>query len=180
MVLKPFWLLFQPQGGVMPGYCFRISTGAPLPPGADAVVQVEDTELVKEADEGKTELEINVLKAPSVGQDIRCASKRGNGNSNTRVVVADCDVRVTLVCGMATLTKHFAAKPILFLLSCRPIGFDIEKNAKILEKGQKLGPSELGLLATVGVTKVPCFKRPTIGVMSTGNEVRRPRCAHHT
>ena len=55
----------------MPGFCFRISTGAPLPPGADAVVQVEDTELVKDADEGKTELEINILKAPSVGQDIR-------------------------------------------------------------------------------------------------------------
>ena len=55
----------------MPGFCFRISTGAPLPPGADAVVQVEDTELVKDADEGKTELEINILKAPSIGQDIR-------------------------------------------------------------------------------------------------------------
>ena len=55
----------------MPGFCFRISTGAPLPPGADAVVQVEDTELVKDADEGKTELEINILKAPTVGQDIR-------------------------------------------------------------------------------------------------------------
>lgn len=30
-----------------PGHCTRISTGAALPPGADAVVQVEDTELVK-------------------------------------------------------------------------------------------------------------------------------------
>ena len=53
----------------------------------------------------------------------------------------------------------------------RPIGFDIQKNAKILEKGQKLGPSELGLLATVGVTKVPSYKQPSVGVMSTGNEV---------
>ena len=53
----------------------------------------------------------------------------------------------------------------------RPIGFDIQKNTKILEKGQKLGPSELGLLATVGVTKVPSYKQPSVGVMSTGNEV---------
>jgi gephyrin len=29
----------------------RITTGAPVPPGADAVVQVEDTELVESADE---------------------------------------------------------------------------------------------------------------------------------
>jgi gephyrin len=32
----------------------RINTGAPLPPGADAVVQVEDTVLVRDADEART------------------------------------------------------------------------------------------------------------------------------
>ena len=32
------------------GYCSRITTGAPVPSGADAVVQVEDTELVESAD----------------------------------------------------------------------------------------------------------------------------------
>ncbi len=39
-----------PKSEVIPGYTIRISTGAPVPQGADAVVQVEDTELVKEAD----------------------------------------------------------------------------------------------------------------------------------
>ena len=42
-----------------------------MPPGADAVVQVEDTELLKDADSGRTELEVNILEPPSVGQDIR-------------------------------------------------------------------------------------------------------------
>lgn len=37
-----------------------------------------------------------------------------------------------------------------------------------------LGPSEIGLLATVGVTQVLCYTKPTVGVMSTGNEVRLP------
>ncbi len=32
---------------VKAGEVVRITTGAPLPPGADAVVQVEDTELVE-------------------------------------------------------------------------------------------------------------------------------------
>ena len=41
----------------------------------------------------------------------------------------------------------------------------------MLAKGQKLGPSELGILATVGVTEVRCHRKPVIGVMSTGNEV---------
>lgn len=32
------------------GVC-RITTGAPLPPGADAVVQVEDTELLEKSED---------------------------------------------------------------------------------------------------------------------------------
>ena len=49
----------------------RISTGAPLPPGADAVVQVEDTKLLLETSDGAVEIEIEILVVPSVGQDIR-------------------------------------------------------------------------------------------------------------
>ena len=53
------------------GQCIRINTGAPVPAGADAVVQVEDTRLVRASDNGKTELEIEILYPPSPGQDIR-------------------------------------------------------------------------------------------------------------
>merc|ERR1711892_1418877 len=49
----------------------RINTGAPVPPGADAVVMVEETNLVKKTDDGKEELEIEIMKAPQIGQDIR-------------------------------------------------------------------------------------------------------------
>ncbi|KAG8232680.1 hypothetical protein J437_LFUL009927 [Ladona fulva] len=56
---------------LMPGECMRINTGAPLPPGADAVVQVEDTSLLREADGGRLEVEIEILWAPSKGQDVR-------------------------------------------------------------------------------------------------------------
>lgn len=34
-----------------------------------------------------------------------------------------------------------------------------------------MGPSEIGLLATVGVTEVEVNKFPVVAVMSTGNEV---------
>lgn len=36
-----------------------------------------------------------------------------------------------------------------------------------------MGPSEIGLLATVGVTEVEVNKFPVVAVMSTGNEVRK-------
>ena len=62
---------FQPGSKVVQGYCVRINTGAPVPGGADAVVQVEDTLLLHSADEGRRELEIKIMKAPTPGQDIR-------------------------------------------------------------------------------------------------------------
>lgn len=42
----------------------------------------------------------------------------------------------------------------------------------MLAKGTHMGPSEIGLLATVGVTEVEVNKFPVVAVMSTGNEVR--------
>lgn len=54
---------------------------------------------------------------------------------------------------------------------CSPVGSDIAKGEKVLEKSQKIGPSELGILATVGAARVTCYRLPVVGVMSTGNEV---------
>lgn len=51
--------------------CFRISTGAPLPDGADAVIQVEDTELVERTQDDREEKTIRLLSQPVLGQDIR-------------------------------------------------------------------------------------------------------------
>lgn len=64
-------IYFQPQTRVQSGYCMRIATGAPVPIGADAVIQVEDTVLLQQTDDGKEEVEISITKPPSVGQDIR-------------------------------------------------------------------------------------------------------------
>lgn len=44
----------------------------------------------------------------------------------------------------------------------------------MLAKGTHMGPSEIGLLATVGVTEVSVHKFPVVAVMSTGNEVCKP------
>ena len=53
----------------------------------------------------------------------------------------------------------------------RPIGHDIKRGECVLAKGTHMGPSEIGLLATVGVTEVEVNKFPVVAVMSTGNEV---------
>ncbi len=41
----------------------------------------------------------------------------------------------------------------------------------IISAGSVIGPAEVGLLATIGMTSVPCYRRPVVGIMSTGNEL---------
>ncbi|XP_077442594.1 gephyrin b isoform X6 [Stigmatopora argus] len=116
----------QPTHTVMPGQVMRVTTGAPIPCGADAVVQVEDTELLRESEDGTEELEVRILVQARPGQDIR------------------------------------------------PIGHDIKRGECVLAKGTHMGSSEIGLLATVGVTEVEVQKFPVVAVMSTGNELLNP------
>lgn len=64
---------------VQSGSCIRISTGAPVPMGADAVVPVENTELISSTPSGE-EIEISITQKPTFGQDIRsvgCDIKKG-------------------------------------------------------------------------------------------------------
>ncbi|XP_037071003.1 LOW QUALITY PROTEIN: gephyrin-like [Pollicipes pollicipes] len=111
---------------VRPGTCVRISTGAAVPAGADAVVMVEQTRLAEASEDGTRELTVEILEAPRAGQDIR------------------------------------------------PVGSDIAKGTLVLDSGRRLGPFELASLAAVGVCQVTVFSRPTVAVMSTGNEVQEP------
>jgi len=51
------------------------------------------------------------------------------------------------------------------------IGEDIKKGEIILSCGQKLRPQETGLLAAFGKERVKVYKKPVIGIISTGDEV---------
>lgn len=53
----------------------------------------------------------------------------------------------------------------------RPAGDDISKGAEILHPGTILGPGHLGVLASLGRLTVRVYRRPRVGVMSTGDEL---------
>ncbi len=53
----------------------------------------------------------------------------------------------------------------------RNIGDDIAAGALALQAGTVLGPGHLGVLASLGQTKVMAHPRPTVGVISTGDEL---------
>ena len=108
------------------GQIARITTGAPLPPGATAVVMVEDTVLKTMTEDGREEKEIEILAdAVRTGENVR------------------------------------------------EVGSDIKKGEIILRKGEEISATggELGLLASVGKAEVLVYKRPVVGVLSTGDEI---------
>jgi len=109
-----------------PGQIARITTGAPLPPGATSVVMVEDTVLKSMTADGKEEQEIEIL------------TNKIKPNENVR-----------------------------------EIGSDIQKGELILKKGDQITAvgGELGLLASVGKAEVTVYKKPIVGVLSTGDEI---------
>lgn len=99
-----------------------ITTGAPLPPGADAVVMVEDTGRIMR--DGAPWIEIRQSVRP--GADVRA------------------------------------------------VGVDVAEGEVVLNRGTRLGPAELGILATVGTASVPVHRRPVVAVLSTGDELAEP------
>jgi molybdopterin molybdotransferase len=103
------------RANVEKGKAIRIMTGAPLPPGADAVVPVELT--------------------------------RAEGE---RVLV----------------TREVRAEE-----NVRRAGEDIHGGETVLRKGTKVGPAELGMLASLGRAHVAVFRRPVVGIISTGDEL---------
>ncbi|MBA3534869.1 MAG: molybdopterin molybdotransferase MoeA [Ardenticatenales bacterium] len=106
---------------ITPGQAARITTGAPMPAGADAVMMVE------------------------------WSHEEGGRVAFTRPV-----------------------QPGDFI---RPIGSDIASGEAVLLPGSRLGPTEIGLLAALGISKVQVHRRPVVGVMSTGDELVEPGVA---
>ena len=53
----------------------------------------------------------------------------------------------------------------------RPRGEDVRPGDRVLEPGQRLGPAEIGLLATLGHSPVRVHRRPRVAILSTGNEL---------
>ncbi len=53
----------------------------------------------------------------------------------------------------------------------RPRGEDVRAGDRVLEPGRRIGPAEIGLLATLGHSPVRVHRRPRVAVLSTGNEL---------
>jgi len=101
-----------------PETAMRIMTGGVLPPGANSVVMVEDTE--------EHDSVVTIKTSPGNADNVQGA------------------------------------------------GIDARRGQVMLEAGRRIGPAEVGMLATVGHTRVRVYPKPRVAVLATGDEVVDP------
>ncbi len=107
-----------PAHSITPGFCSRIMTGAMVPPGADCVVMVENTE-----------------------------------SPDSDLVKFKSSVTSPNICYQ---------------------GEDIRQGERVLSGGALINPAGIALLATAGITAPQVYKFPTVGIISTGDELTEP------
>jgi molybdopterin molybdotransferase len=56
----------------------------------------------------------------------------------------------------------------------RQAGEQIKLVAQVIQKGQILGPGEIGLLASLGLTEIQVVRRPRVAIVATGDELVQP------
>lgn len=107
----------KPTYGLGQCEAYYVATGAPIPPGADAVVKVEETRLS--------------------GKSVAVSSR-------------------------ISKWKNVALQ-----------GEDVHKGELVAKRGQILNAADMALLIGAGMTEVDVFRRPRVGVLSTGDELAR-------
>lgn len=124
----------DPDAMVRRGTAVRIATGARVPAGADAVVQVE-------------------LTTPADGAGLPTGPR---GLDATDPVPARCLVHQALPVGA----------------SIRRAGGDLHVGSVVLPAGTLIGPAAVAVAAGAGLAHLSVHRRPIVGVLATGDELR--------
>ncbi|MFC1915250.1 gephyrin-like molybdotransferase Glp [Chloroflexota bacterium] len=56
-------------------------------------------------------------------------------------------------------------------LNIRRAGEDIPQDSLVLKRGTVIRPAEVGVLASLGISKVTAIRRPLVAILATGNEL---------
>lgn len=67
-----------------------------------------------------------------------------------------------------TILANTAAAPLDNLVQ---VGEDIKKDEVVIKKGTRLRPYEIGVFSSLGIDAIKVFRKPKIGIISTGDEL---------
>ena len=131
----------MPRASITPGTCAEIATGAPIPPGADSVVMVEETA-------AGPQQSVDIFSAATAGQNV---GRQGGDISIGSVVVAAGDVltpgRVGSLAAVGRVDVEVYARPRVAILST---GNEVVEPGQTLVPGQIFDVNRFTLAAIVG------------------------------
>lgn len=83
---------------------------------------------------------------------------------------ADCVVMIehTQAVDERTIEVFKSASPLQHVME---IGEDFKKGDRILSKGTLIRPQEMGVLAALGCSQVHVYRKPRVGIISSGDEI---------
>lgn len=67
--------------------------------------------------------------------------------------------------------KLFLTSPAVINDNIRPLGEQVQKDALALKKGTQLTPAAIGFLTTLSISEIEVFSKPSIAIVTTGNEL---------
>ena len=135
---------------VAAGKAVRIMTGAPIPEGADAVVQVELAEPWDNGQGGSGEGD------SGLGDKKQGGNRQGGKKQDTPISEA---------------TAIRLSQPVPSGTHIRRAGEDLKAGQTAVPANTALSPAHLGVLASIGVLEVAAFPRPKVAIFSTGDEL---------
>ena len=121
-------------------------------------------------------VELRIVGSIAIGTPARISIKKGEAvKIMTGAMMpngADASVMVETTKLEGTRLKIFA--PLTPGKNVSALGEDIRAGELALKLGKVLRPQDIGMLASIGNLRVHVIKMPTVGILSTGSELREP------
>ena len=137
------------------GQCMRITTGAPLPSGADTVVMKENTRIDACIEDGAAIGRVHVLVMPGIGQHVRCAGEDSAiGDHLLRAGDVLTPARIALLASQGIAEVEVARKPTVAVFTT---GDELVEPGLPLARGQIYNSNReliMGLLRAEGLEPV--------------------------
>jgi len=118
----------MPDKELEPGTAIRIMTGAPLPEGADAVVQFEDTDEVTRKASGDDSSQIGILRQVGKGLNVRC---KGEDIAKGALILRRGTVlrpsEIGVLASLGCLTALVIRRPVVSVLATGDELIDIDQ-----------------------------------------------------
>lgn len=122
-----------------PGHIYRINTGSPLPTGTDAVIMVEDTELVSTSPDSAEEATVKLLAPVKPGENVRkpgSDTKRGDLALVKGDVIGNTGGEIGTLAFVGRKDVQVYRKPVVAILSTGNEIADLHTGAPNQESGR--------------------------------------------